>query len=145
MRDEIDNMSAAVAKIALHHPSAFLDVFADPSLDANTFVLTGLAYIDDPRATHRLAIATGAETWNARMHAAIGLGNRETPEATRALVSLLDDEDDLVRIHALKGTVANARRGDQVAIHALERYQSRSAYESELVLTALERGPHEGG
>jgi HEAT repeat protein len=132
-RDEIDNLAAAVAKIAWTNPMEFLDVFADPSLDANSFVLTGLGWIDDPRATRRLASAASAETWSARMEVAIGLGQQRSPEATRPLVSLMKDEHYLVRYHALRSIAAKARLGDAEAIAALREYAPQSEVEHKLV------------
>jgi HEAT repeat protein len=110
-RDVIDELSAAAAAIAATNPSEFLDVFADKEFDENGYVLTGLGYIDDPRATERLARATTSGTSWARMDAAIGLGRRQGPAAVEALLGLLHDPDYLVRHHTLRslGAVGDAR------------------------------------
>ena len=116
---EIDNTSALVAAIAEAHPRAFLEVFADDRLDDDTYVLTGLGRVDDPRATERLARAAGSRDMWARMQAAIGLGRRSSRVATAALGQLLDDPDYLVRYHSLKSL---ARIGGADALPLLRRY-----------------------
>ena len=53
-RDIIDNLGAATAAIAAREPAAFLAAFAGDEWTSNTFVLDGLARIDDAQATARL-------------------------------------------------------------------------------------------
>jgi HEAT repeat protein len=133
-KDVIDGLSAAAAAIAATNPSAFLDVFADQEFEENGYVLTGLGYIDDPRATERLARATTSETSWTRMDAAIGLGRRRGPAAVEALVGLLHDPDDLVRYHTLRslGAVGDAR-----ALQALTSFDPPSENEQRLASEAL--------
>jgi HEAT repeat protein len=125
-KDEIDNTSALVAEIAEAHPTAFLDVFADERFDANTYVLTGLGRIDDPRATERLARAADSQDMWARMQAAIGLGRRSSPVATSALGRLLEDPEYLVRYHSLKSL---ARVGGADALPLLLGYVAHADIE----------------
>jgi hypothetical protein len=129
-RDVLDNTAAAVAAIAAANPDAFLDVFASHAFDANSFVLDGLGQIDDPRATERLAPATGSSDWGTRMHAAIGLGRRSSPLATSSLGRLLRDDDDLVRYHALRSL---ERIGDASVLPLLQDMSPRSGREAELI------------
>lgn len=134
-RDAIDNMSAAVAAIAAEHPDAFLEVFADPDLDLDSFVVTGLGQIDDPRATERLVRAARSADASLRMHAAIGLGRRVSPLAVEALTSLLADLEYFVRYHALKSLT---KVGDAEALVALHGFAPETAYEGELARAAID-------
>jgi HEAT repeat protein len=134
-RDAIDNTAALVAAIAAAHPDAFLEVFADDGMDADSHVLIGLGQIDDPRATKRLAHAAhDPRTW-LRMEAAIGLGRRAAPLATAALTALLEDPEYLVRYHALKSL---ARIGGAEALPALRRFTSDIPIERTLANDAIE-------
>jgi HEAT repeat protein len=123
---EIDNTSALVAEIAQAHPTAFLEVFADERFDGDTYVLTGLGHVDDPRATERLARAADSHDMWARMQAAIGLGRRSSPVASAALGRLLEDPEYLVRYHSLKSF---ARVGGADAIPLLLRYVAHADIE----------------
>lgn len=133
-RDVLDNTAAAVAAIAAANPDSFLDVFEGDAFAANSFVLDGLGQIDDPRATDRLARATASRDWGTRMHAAIGLGRRRSPLATGTLGRLLDDEEDLVRFHALRSL---ARIGDAAVLPLVRGMTPRSNHESELIDEAV--------
>ena len=133
-KDVIDGLSAAAAAIAATNPSAFLDVFADQEFDENGYVLTGLGYIDDARATERLARATTSGTSWTRMDAAIGLGKRTGPAAVEALLGLLHDPDYLVRYHTLRGLDAV---GDARALQALTSFDPPSENEQRLASEAL--------
>jgi hypothetical protein len=134
VRDVLDNTAAAVAAIAAANPDAFLAVFEGDAFDANSFVLDGLGQIDDPRATDRLARATGSRHWGARMHAAIGLGRRRSPLATGTLGRLVRDDDDLVRYHALRSL---ARIGGASVLPLLRDLTPRSSREAELIDEAV--------
>jgi HEAT repeat protein len=125
-KDVIDGLSAAAAAIAATQPAEFLEIFADPKFDENGWVLTGLGYIDDDRASERLANAATARSSWTRMDAAIGLGRRPAARAVDALLPLLNDPDDLVRHHAVRslGAVGDAR-----AAQALRAFQARSTKE----------------
>jgi HEAT repeat protein len=133
-RDASDNMTAAVAAIAKAHPADFLDVFADPAFDKNSFVLVGLGQIDDPRATDRLAGAAKSRDYMIRMDAAIGLGRRRSQPAVVALAGLLGDCEYLVRYHALKGL---AKVGDETALTALIEFAAPTEYEKQLAKQAV--------
>jgi HEAT repeat protein len=133
-KDEIDNTSALVAAIAEAHPKTFLEVFADDRFDGNTYVLTGLGQIDNPRATERLARAAGSPDMWARMEAAIGLGRRSSTVATAALGRLVEDKEYLVRYHALRSL---ARIGGIEALPMLRRYVAQAAIERTLADEAV--------
>jgi hypothetical protein len=133
-RDVIDGLSAAAAAIAATNPSAFLDVFADQEFEENGYVLTGLGYIDDPRATERLARATTSGTSWTRMDAAIGLGRRPGPAAAEALLGLLHDPDYLVRHHTLRSLAAV---GDARALAPLTSIDAPSEGEQRLASEAI--------
>jgi HEAT repeat protein len=133
-RAEGDNLTDAAAAIAAAHPADFLDVFANPRLDTNHFVLIGLGHVDDPRATARLTGAAKSRDPFIRGDAAIGLGRRKSPLAIAALVELLHDPDDGVRYHALKGL---AEVGDETAAVALRDLAAPTEFERRLVEQAL--------
>jgi HEAT repeats len=134
-KDVIDELSTAVAAIARAHPAAFLEVFADPGFDTDSFVVTGLGYVDDPRATERLARVAHSDE-RLRMEAAIGLGRHRSALAVQSLIALLSDRAYLVRYHALRGL---ASVGDQSAVVPLRRLRGVSKVERDLAKQALER------
>jgi HEAT repeat protein len=133
-KDVIDGLSAAAAAIAARQPAEFLEIFADPKFDENGWVLTGLGYIDDERATERLASAATARSSWTRMDVAIGLGRRPAARAIDALLPLLDDPDHLVRYHALRslGAVGDAR-----VAQTLRAFQAPSTQERRLAEDAI--------
>jgi HEAT repeat protein len=133
-RDEIDNLTAAVAAIAAAHPAGFLHVFRDSAFDTYSYVLTGLGHIDDPRATDRLAGAARSKDKWTRMHAAIGLGRLRSSVAVATLVELLTDPDHLVRYHSLVGLAAV---GDGTALPALGDFVAATAAERQLADEAI--------
>jgi HEAT repeat protein len=133
-RDQIDNLTAAVAAIAAAEPEAFLEVFPDEASDDTSFVLTGLGQIDDPRATARLVRAADSSSDWIRMDAAIGLGRRRSAIASAALVRLLDDRAYLVRYHALRSL---ASVGDASSLSALRAFAPQAAIERTLADEAI--------
>jgi len=133
-RDLADNTTALVAEIAAAEPDAFLEIFESDRFRANGLVLTGLGRIDDPRATRRLARVAGSTDRWVRMDVAIGLGRRPSSIATATLMRLIDDEDGLVRHHALQSL---ARIGDPSALAALRRFASPNRRETELAAEAI--------
>jgi HEAT repeat protein len=141
-RDVIDGLSAAVAAIAVAQPAAFLDVFADPGFDTNSYVMTGLGYVNDPRATGRLAKATRSGDEWLRMEAAIGLGRHSSAIAVQTLIELLSDREYLVRYHALRGL---ASIGDASAMAPLRSFRGASTVEEDLAKQALESIARRGG
>jgi HEAT repeat protein len=68
------------------------------------------------------------------MDVAIGLGRRASPIATATLVRLIDDEDSLVRYHALQSL---ARIGDPSALTALRQFRGPNNREIELAVEAI--------
>jgi HEAT repeat protein len=129
-RDLVDNLAAAVAAIAAAEPHAFLEVFDDDRFLEDGYVLLGLGKIDDPRATERLIrVAGSGDKWR-RMDVAIGLGRRASPASTDTLGRLLDDDDYLVRYHALASL---AKIGDTSVVPTLRRFQAKSTHEAGLV------------
>ena len=130
----IDNTSASVAAIAAAHPESFLEAFEADRFREDTFVLTGLGQIDDPRATDRLARAASSRDQWVRMHAAIGLGRRVSPLATATLEPLLTDDEYLVRYHSLKSL---AGIGDIAAVPALRRMVPPTPREAELIAETI--------
>lgn len=129
MRDVFDNLAEATARIAAADPAAFLEVFDDAAVEPSRFILTGLGYVDDPRATRRLIVATrSTDSWT-RMDATIGLGRHHSSLAVAALVSMLGDAEYLVRYHALEGL---ASVGDPSALAALRGYEPEADFEREL-------------
>jgi hypothetical protein len=133
-RDLVDNTMALVAAIAEAEPEAFLEVFEADRFRENAVVLAGLGHIDDPRATRRLAAATGSSDQWVRMDVAIGLGRRESSIASAALAGLLNDREFLVRHHALESL---ARIGDASALIALRAFEPGSPREAELSEQAI--------
>jgi hypothetical protein len=133
-RDASDALMVAVAAIAAAHPADFLDVFSDPVRDEDPFVLVGLGYVRDERATNRLIRAAKSATWANRMDAARGLGRQKSPLALPALVLLLGDSEYLIRYHALKGL---AEVGDDTVIAALGDFVAPTRVEGQLAEAAL--------
>jgi HEAT repeat protein len=133
-RDVIDNLAEAVVSIASAEPDAFLEVFADPALDTNSFVLAGLGRVLRPAATRRLVAASAAGDMRLRQDAAMALGHHASPEAVSALVTLLDDPDYLVRYHALQSLAAV---GDVSALPALEAIDPPHEIERTLATDAV--------
>jgi HEAT repeat protein len=133
-KDALDNLTDAVAEIARAHQAAFLDVFSDERLDADSLVVVGLSEVDDPRATRRLvAAARSADRW-VRMDAAIGLGRRQSIDASDALEHLLDDSEYLVRYHALRSI---ASVGGHHALARLRAIQFDAPVEAALTADAI--------
>jgi HEAT repeats len=134
-RAVLDGLATAVAQIANAHPEAFLVVFADPAFDSDSYVMTGLGYVNDPRATERLARAARSDDQWLRMEAAVGLGRHSSAIAVESLTALLSDREYLVRYHALRGLGAV---GDQSAVAALRGFRGESDVEQDLAKQALE-------
>lgn len=141
-KDEIDGLRTAVAAIAYAHAAAFLDVFADPDFDTNSYVITGLGYANDPRSTDRLATAARSGDKWLRMEAAIGLAGHNSATAVQTLIELLANSEYLVRYHALRGLVAI---GDTTAEAALRGFRGASKIERDLADSAQESIANRGG
>jgi hypothetical protein len=141
-RDVQDGLATAVASMAAAHPEAFLTVFAATEFDTNSYVMTGLGYVNDSRAAERLARATrSADQW-LRMEAAIGLGRHSSAISVQSLAALLSDPEYLVRYHALRSLAAV---GDESAVSALRNFRGESVVERELAQQALDWIARRGG
>jgi HEAT repeat protein len=124
----IDGLAAASAAIAERWPAAFLDTFADGRFASDSFVLDGLGRIDDPLATARLCAAATAPGMTTRISVARALRRRASPEAMVTLARLRQDEEWLVRHHALDSLAA---LGTPEALAMVRAFAPPTAHERE--------------
>jgi hypothetical protein len=98
-RDVLDNLTWASLLIARSYPDQFLAIFPSPEWDDNSVVCAGLGGIRRPEVTKRLMRLLGHEDKWIRVQAAVALRGHRHRGLQSALLSALDDPEDLVRYH----------------------------------------------
>lgn len=116
-RELIDNMTDISCRLAARFPDDYLAAFNNRRWVASGFVLTGLGYTRRQEAQPLLIDALQSDAPGVtRLSAASALATIPGPEAVRALLQALDDDDYLVQYHAIRSLGAI---GDRTSLDRL--------------------------